>query len=422
MKEFFLHYLWRTKRFDFQQLVTTDGQPITLQHVGQHNKNAGPDFLDARIRIGDTLWAGNVEIHVRSSEWLQHQHQHDTAYDNVILHVVYEEDKNIHRKSGSKIPCVELKKRIPSGISRSYQRLSKNEHWIPCQHQFASVGQIIKELWMDRMLVERLEQKTTDIANNLEKNHHNWEESFYHFMGRSFGLKVNAAPFELLAKVTPISVLAKHRDNLFQLEAILFGQSGLLQKEFKEAYPNKLKKEYAFLQKKYQLQPIQKESWHFLRMRPPNFPTIRIAQFALFFFQTEHFFSKILAAKNVTEIENMFTLKLSNYWKTHYVFDKESKPRNKSLGKSTIHLFIINTIAPFLFLYGQQKDEPYYKDKALQLLEAIPAEKNKIIDQWKGLGLEPNSAYQTQALLQLKKVYCTQQRCLSCAIGGEILK
>ncbi len=422
MKEFFLHYLWRTKRFDQQKLFTTEGESVSLQNMGRHNKNAGPDFLDARIRIGNTLWAGNVEIHVRSSEWIQHKHQNDTAYDNVILHVVYEEDKPIFRKSGQAIPCIELKKRIPPGISNTYQRLSQNEHWIPCQQHFASVGDIIKNLWIDRMLVERFEQKTEGIAAELQQNKNNWEETFYHTMAASFGLKVNLEPFKLLAKITPLQILAKHRNNLFQLEAILFGQSGLLDRDFKEDYPNKLKKEYLFLKKKYNLKALRPDSWNFLRMRPPNFPTIRIAQFAILLFTTEHLFSKILAAKNIRELENMFNLQLSNYWLTHYVFDKISIKRKKSLGKSSIHLFIINTIAPFLFLYGQKKNDERYKDKAMDLLEAIPPEKNKVIEQWKGLGIKPDSAYQTQALLQLKKAYCTQQRCLSCAIGGEILK
>jgi len=422
MKEFFLHYLWRTKRFDQQQLITTEGEPVTLQNMGRHNKNAGPDFLDARIRIGDTLWAGNVEIHVRSSEWIQHKHQTDTAYDNVILHVVYEEDQPILRKSGQTIPCIELKKRIPAGISNTYQRLSQNEHWIPCQQHYASVGSIIKNLWLDRMLVERLEQKTENMGEALIKNKNHWEQTFYHQMARSFGLKVNAEPFELLAKVTPLSILAKHKNNLFQLEAILFGQSGLLDRNFDEDYPNKLKKEYFFLKEKYNLKGLRPQSWNFLRMRPPNFPTIRIAQFAMLLFTTDHLFSKILAAKNTKELENMFELQLSNYWLTHYVFDKVSIKRKKSLGQSTIHLFIINTIAPFLFLYGQKKDNDFFKDKAMDLLEEIPPEKNKVISQWKHLGIEPDSAYQTQALLQLKKAYCSQQRCLSCAIGGEILK
>ena len=422
MKEFFLHYLWRTKRFDQQQLFTTDGEPVVLQNMGRHNKNAGPDFLNARIRIGDTLWAGNVEIHVQSSEWIQHKHQNDTAYDNVILHVVYEEDKPILRKSGQPIPCIELKKRIPLGIANSYQRLSQNEHWIPCQQHFASVGDIIKNLWLDRMLVERLEEKTEHISAGLTKNKNNWEETFYHSIASSFGLKVNVEPFELLAKVTPLQILAKHKNNLFQLEAILFGQSGLLDRTFEEDYPNKLKKEYLFLKKKYNLKGLRSDSWNFLRMRPPNFPTVRIAQFAMLLFTTEHLFSKILAAKNIAELENMFNLQLSNYWLTHYVFDKISIKRKKSLGKVSIHLFIINTIAPFLFIYGQKKNDDRYKDKAMDFLEEIPPEKNKIIDQWKALGFEPDSAYQTQALLQLKKAYCSQQRCLSCAIGGEILK
>ena len=243
----------------------------------------------------------------------------------------------------------------------------------------------------------------------------------YYFLARSFGVKVNAEPFELLARQTPFSILAKHKNNLFQLEALLFGQAGFLDDDFKETYPAKLKKEYLFLKKKYGLTGLKKESWHFLRMRPANFPTIRIAQFAILLFQTEHLFSKIMAVENMQQIENMFSLKLNPYWKTHYLFDKESPTRTKTLGKSTIHLFIINTIAPFLFLYGKMKDEPLYKEKAILLLEELPAEKNKVISNWSVLGIQPKSAYQTQALLQLKNEYCQKQRCLNCAIGNRIL-
>jgi hypothetical protein len=271
------------------------------------------------------------------------------------------------------------------------------------------------------MLVERLEQKTAAITSILERNKNDWEVTLYYFLARSFGTKVNAEPFELLARQTPYSIIAKHKNNLLQVEALLFGQAGFLNEDFKEAYPNKLKKEYLFLQKKYSLIPLKKESWRFLRMRPANFPSIRIAQFAVLLFQSEHFFSKLLSVENIQQIENMFALKLSPYWTTHYLFDKVASKRTKSLGKTSIHLFIINTVAPFLFLYGKHKDEPKHKEKALQLLEELPPENNKIITAWKGLGVEVNSAYQTQALLQLKNEYCQKQNCLTCAIGNRIL-
>lgn len=422
MKEDLLHYVWRFQRFDLHNLQTTEGESIQVQQTGEHNHNAGPDFLNARIKIGSTIWAGNVEMHLNSSDWIKHQHQTDKAYENVILHVVLEEDEIIHRQNGSRIPCLLLKKRIPTKLSKIYQKLLHNEFWIPCQHHFYEVGDMTKVLWLDRLLVERLESKIIVIENLLKENTNNWETTFYQVLARNFGVKVNAEPFERLAKSLPLPILGKHKSNLFQIEALLFGQSGLLQDDFEDDYPKRLQKEFNFLQKKYQLTPLQKSNWRFLRMRPANFPTIRIAQFAQLVFQSVHLFSKVLAVKNVKEIENMFELKLSNYWQTHYVFDKLSVKRNKSLGKNAIHLFVINTIAPFLFLYGRSRDNDDYKDIAFRLLEELKPENNSIITKWKELGMEPDSAYQTQALLQLKNVYCDRKRCLECGIGNSILK
>lgn len=422
MKEDLLHYVWRFQRFDLHDLQTTEGESIQVQQTGDHNHNAGPDFLNARIKIGTTIWAGNVEMHLKSSDWTKHQHQKDLAYDNVILHVVLEEDENIQRQNGTRIPCLVLKKRIPNKLSKVYQKLLHNEFWIPCQHHFYAVGNMTKVLWLDRLLVERLESKIIFIENLLKENTNNWETTFYQILARNFGVKINATPFERLAKSLPLQILGKHKSNLFQVEALLFGQSGLLQNDFEDDYPKRLQKEFHFLQKKYQLTPLEKSNWKFLRMRPANFPTIRIAQFAQLIFQSVHLFSKVLAVKNVKEIENMFELKLSNYWQTHYVFDKVSVKRKKSLGKNAIHLFVINTIAPFLFLYGKSRDDDEYKDLAFRLLEELKPESNSIITKWKELGMEPDSAYQTQALLQLKNEYCDRKRCLECAVGNGILK
>lgn len=421
IKEDFLHYVWRLKRFNFIDLQTTQGEPVQLVYVGELNTHAGPDFTNARIKIGDTLWAGNVEIHVQSSDWMRHQHQADMAYDSVILHVVLEEDQAIFRKSGERIPCLELKHLIPPKLSKIYLRLRHNEQWIPCQHQFANVSEITKNIWLDRLLVERLEEKIVRITQSLENNTYDWEASFYQMLARNFGIKVNTGPFELLAKSIPLSILGKHRNLLIQLEAFLFGQAGMLSDSFEDQYPQKLQREYLFLQKKYQLQPILKESWKLLRMRPANFPTIRIAQLAHLLFQSTHLFSKILAAKNVVELEHMFDVNVSPYWHTHYIFDKDSPKRKKKLGKGTIHLLIINTIVPFLFAYGKRKAEDKYVEKALQLLEELPPERNSQITKWKSLGYEPQSAYQTQALLQLKKAYCAKHRCTACAIGNAIM-
>lgn len=422
MKEELLHYLWRTKRFDFSDLKTTQGEPIQLFQVGDYNTHAGPDFLNARIRIGDTTWAGNVEMHLCASEWLRHGHTSDKAYDNVILHVVLEEDVPITRPNGERIPCLEMKMLIEPKLATKYLELLHSESWIPCQAQFAQVSEMTRTLWLERLLVERLEQKTAIIADALQQNQYNWEETFYQLLARNFGMQVNTEPYELLAKSTPLLLLAKHKNSLMQIEALLFGQAGLLEEDFEDAYPNQLKNEYAFLRKKYGLTPIRGESWKFGRLRPASFPTVRIAQFATLIFQSSHLFSKMLVATNVEEIENMLELKLSNYWLTHYKFDKISKKNVKKLGKNSIYLIVINTIAPFLFLYGKWKQEDHFQDRAFALLEQVPAEENQVIEHWKSLGVAPASAYQTQALLQLKKHYCDAKRCLNCAIGNAILQ
>ena len=422
MREDFLHFLWRTKRLDLANLCTTEGESLQILQIGQHNHHAGPDFLEARIKIENTLWIGNIEMHLNSSEWIAHKHQSDKAYDNVILHVVLEEDIVIFRENGERIPCLEVKKRIPPKLSKTYQQLQHAAYWIPCQKEFAEVRELTKNLWLDRLLVERLEQKTIAIAQRLAQNTNNWEDTFYEVLARNFGVKVNTQPFELLAINTPHKLFAKYKTQLFQIEALLFGQSGLLDADFIDSYPNALKKEYTFLQKKHQLSPIKKESWRFLRMRPANFPTIRIAQFATLSFQSLHLFSKILEVQTLEDIEALLEVKLSDYWRTHYVFDKESKARNKTLGKNTIHLLVINAIVPSLFLYGMHRDEDRYKDLALALLEQIKPEKNSIIQEWTSLGMKPDSAYQTQALLQLKNAYCGKKRCLECAVGNAIFK
>jgi len=422
LKEDFIQYVWRTKRFSYYDLKTTSGAPLEILDGGTHNKDAGPDFLDAKIKIGDTILLGNIEMHLRASEWIKHQHQLDPAYQNVILHVVLVEDEVIHHSNNSRIPCLELRSRIPPRLSKVYLKILNNENWIPCYNHFHKITDIKLALWLDRLLVERLQRKTSYIITRLHETQNDWETCFFQILCRNFGGKVNADPFEWLAQSLPLKLLARHQDRLLHIEALLFGQAGMLTGEFKDDYPNKLKKEYEFFQKKYKLQPIRGAAWKMLRMRPASFPTLRIAQLAMLIFKSRHLFSKTLAAANVKEIENMFDLDVSAYWHTHYLFDKVTAKRKKSLGKSTIHLIIINTIAPFLFVYGQRRAEQKYKDKALNLLENIPAEQNKIIKQWKLLGVKPTSAYQTQALLELKNNFCDRKACLSCTVGQHILR
>lgn len=422
MKEDFLHYLWRTRQFDCSNLSTTKNIPIQILHFGEYNSNAGPDFLNAKVQIGETVWIGNVEIHVNASEWLKHQHQTDNAYDNVILHVVYDFDKEIFRKTGEAIDTLELRNRIPADIIRHYERLMYNAYWIPCAFHFPTVPTIIKSMWINRLMIERLEGRVTAINEELNRNHHNWELTFYHHLARNFGARINTEPFEMMAKKTPLLTLAKHKNSLFQLEALIFGQAGLLQDNFQEDYPQALKKEYRFLQKKYQLSPLRTVVWKFMRLRPANFPTIRLAQFAALMYQSTHLFSKILTADCVKNIHKLFeAVQVSEYWQTHYKFEKVSKKRIKKLGKGTIDLFIINTVVPFLFCYGRVKGLDIYEQRATDFLEQLPAEQNHIINQWKQLEYTPKSAYHTQALIQLKKNYCDKKRCLDCAIGSKII-
>ncbi|MBC7773881.1 MAG: DUF2851 family protein [Phycisphaerae bacterium] len=422
MRESFLHFLWRTRRFNAQNLLTTENQPIEIQIVGEQNTHAGPDFFNARLRIGDTIWAGNVEMHLQSSEWIVHGHCNDPAYDNVVLHVVLEEDQPILRGNGERIPCLELKDRIPPKILENYERLEHEQAWIPCQHFFRQVPVVIRLNWLDRLLVERLEMKTTAIAEALQATENHWEEAFYRLLARNFGLKVNAEPFEALARSLPLLTLAKHKSSLLQVEALLFGQAGFLQEKLKDEWPIELAREYRHLAHKYGLEPLPKSQWKFLRLRPANFPTVRLAQFAGLIHQSAHLFSKILEANNLREIENLFDVQPSGYWSDHFQFDKPSIKREKTLGRDFVHLVVINTIVPFLFHYGKTKELEAPQKRALALLEELPPESNTILDGWTALSVPARHAFQTQALIHLKTRYCDQKRCLECAVGNAILK
>jgi len=422
MREDFLHFVWRLRRFRLTELKTTTGQVLEIIHPGQHNHHAGPDFLDARIRIDGTLWAGNVEMHLRSSEWHAHKHQEDPNYNNVILHVVLEEDVVIRHQDGEPIPCLDLRNYLPVGLAKQYLRLLHSEQWVPCQQQLYTVPEITFNLWLDRLLVERLEERTLELEERLDRNGGDWEETFYQSLAWGFGLKVNADPFLMLAESLPLKTLLRHKNSLPQMEALLFGQAGLLEEDFTDEYPQQLQKEYQFLKQKYQLQPLSGNHWKFMRMRPANFPSVRIAQWATLLFRTGQLFSKMLVAQNLREIENAFVVELSNYWQTHFRFDKASKKSSKTLGKARIHLLVINIIAPFIFLYGKKRGADIYQERALRLMEAVPAEHNHILAEWKALGIDAKQAVQSQALLQLKNSYCNEKRCLDCAIGCSILK
>lgn len=422
MKEEFLHYIWRNKKFPSLNLYTQQNQSLKIISFGQENRHSGPDFENCRIRLDDTIWAGNIEIHVRSSEWYRHNHHEDDAYSNVILHVVFENDKEVTDKFDNQIPVLELKSLIEPGLISKYEEIVSGTHWIPCYPLFHKVDGLRVNLWLDRLLVERLENKTNHIETLFEWNNQSWEETFYQIIARYFGQNVNSDAFEMLAKALPLKILVKHKSHLLQLEALLYGQSGMLSGIFTEPYPLELQKEYDFLRKKYGLTPLKKHIWRFMRMRPANFPTIRLAQFAMLIHQSNHLFSKILEAESLNEIRKLFLYGTSDYWIDHYRFGKITSNKPKTIGKNTLNLIMINVIVPFLFFYGQYKGSDELKEKALRYLEDIPPESNSTVKKWSALYPGIESAYQSQALLTLKSSYCDQIKCLSCQIGYSIIQ
>ncbi|NDV47100.1 DUF2851 family protein [Paludibacter sp. 221] len=421
MKESILHYVWQQKLFPTDNLKTTDGEAVEVIDVGRTNTDAGPDFFNAKIKIGDTVWAGNVEIHTCSSDWEKHNHSQNAAYDSVILHVVKTADKDTFRSDGCKIPQMELT--IPDYVEKNHQNLIDAVKWVACADKINSVPSIFIQSWKNALLTERLEQKTLTIQNLLSENNQHWEESFYIVLAHNFGFGNNGQAFELLSKSIPLNVLAKHKDNLLQLEAFLFGQAGLLPDEPKDDYATSLIKEYAFLRSKYNLKTtLTASQWKLSRIRPVNFPHIRIAQFAALIHTSSKLFSKILEKPEVEYIKTLFVSEPSDYWQTHYTFsDALSRKQTKKLGEQAINVILINTVVPFLFYYASQKGKQELKEKALGLLEEIPAEQNSIVTNWADIGIKSNSAYDSQALIQLKKRYCDDKKCLRCRIGHKVL-
>lgn len=423
MTEEFLHYIWKFKLFDQFQLSTTNNENVEIVRSGDHNFDAGPDFFNAKIKVDNTIWAGNVEVHINASDWNKHNHQTNKAYDNIILHVVNNADEKLFRNSGEEIPTIELKHKIDHKLYHNYTLFKSSASWIPCEKQISSVPPVIINNALDKMLLERLEKKSEAIINSLKLNNNNWEETFYQLLARNFGFKTNSEAFELLAKSLPLNVLGKQKSSLFQIEALLFGNAGMLEKHFEDKYPLSLQNEYIFLKQKFKLCPIDTHLWRFLRMRPVNFPSIRIAQFADLIFNSSNLFSKILEIKNVEDLKILLNISVSEYWETHYLFDRSSAKRSKHMGDEGINNIIINTIVPFLFVYGKQRSNEEFVDRALLFLETISSENNAITISWSKLNLPVNNnAYSSQALIQLKNEYCVRKKCLSCNIGNYLIK
>lgn len=421
MNEDFLSFIWKFRLYS-RNLVTTSGEVVTVIKPGEQHRNAGPDFFNARIRIGETLWAGNVEIHVKASDWYRHMHQSDKAYNSVILHVVYEADAEIIIGDMTTVPTVCLSSQLDPGILKKYRDMKASKLTIPCSKTVAQVAEPLMNLWLERMIIERLEQKSVVIEQVLQVNRGHWEDAFYQLMARNFGFNVNAGPFEMLARCLPRHLLLKHADHPLQTEALLFGQAGFLEEEFADEYPRKLRQEYQFLARKYGLLPLDKHLWKLLRMRPANFPSLRISQFGALLTSGKISFSQIREMDTAEEIIRLFQVTTTPYWFTHFVFDKPARFASRHLGSDSIRNIIINTIAPFLFYYGKSIGDEIYESRAYTLLKEMPNENNHILTEWLRAGVPIENAWQGQALLGLYKSYCSQKKCLNCSLGTALLK
>lgn len=421
MLEDFLHYIWKYKKFDVSNIKTTDKEIIQVQSVGQHNFNSGPDFFNAQLKIDDQLWAGNVEVHIKSSDWFLHNHELDKAYDNVILHVVWEHDTDIFRKNNSKIPTLELKEYVSKTALNNYEKLfSKSGKWINCEQDFSSVNDFEMSNWLERLYLERLERKAEHIYAVLLTSKNNWEAVLFKMLVKNFGLKVNGDSFLSLANSVDFSIVRKTLPNNTTLEALLFGQAGLLKQPIEEPYYIELLKEYEFLKQKFSLSNENAIPVQFFRLRPPNFPTIRLSQLATLYHQNQNLFSKIIETNTLDDFYKLFTVATSPFWESHYTFGKLSKKSKKTLSKPFIDLLVINTIIPLKFSYakflGQNID-----DSIINLMESIASEKNSIIEKFNSFKLISTSALQSQALIQLKNEYCNKNKCLQCAVGNSLL-
>lgn len=416
MNEKLFQYIWQFQYFNTSELKTTTGEAVQIINAGRPNIDQGPDFENACIRIGNTTWAGSVEHHLKTSDWLRHSHQSDKNYKKVIMHVVYEHDREVNE-----IPVIELKDRISRGLLSRYNELMKTQTFIPCERLINEVPEIILNVWKGRLVAERLIRKALLIQQYQQDNKDHWEESFWWMLARNFGLPVNGDAFEAVAKSIPVNLLAKHKNQVQQLEALMFGQAGLLNSEFDEAYPKMLRKEYAFLKKKYNLVPSP-VSVKFLRMRPGSFPTLRLAQLAAVVNQSNHLFSRILEEPSLKTVKTWFQKDANDFWHYHYSFDQKSSYKVKSIGAAMIDNIIINTITPILFSYGSFYNKNELRERALGWLEEIAAEKNAITKGFQNLGLSNKTALDSQAFLELKKQYCNEHRCLQCSVGNALLK
>jgi hypothetical protein len=421
MTELLLQFIWKFQYFNRRDLRTTNDEALHILQPGQLNSNQGPDFLQAKIKIEQTILAGSIEIHISSSHWILHHHTTDVNYNNVILHVVWRHDKEIALPNGGSLPTLELQPLVSIMMLRQYENLMNSRSFAACEDQLPALSEIGWLSWKERLVIERLALRAKSILQLFEKSGHHWEETFWWMLARNFGVKVNMDSFESVAQSIPINILAKHKSQLNQLEALLLGQAGLLNDNYEESYPRMLQREYVFLKKKHDLREAAIKPV-FLRMRPANFPNIRLAQLAALIYTASHLFSKVKEAPDVSAIKELLNVTANDYWHYHYRFDEETACNPKHLGNQMIENIIINTIVPMVFSYGEYQKEDKWKTKAVEWLTQLRAEDNTITKQWKKKGVSCTTALDTQSLLELSKNYCAKKECLKCAIGNKLLK
>jgi len=421
VKEDFLHYVWQYKKFDFSNLKTVAGELLTISNSGNYLQQAGPDFFNAQIVIGNQKWAGNVEIHIKSSDWYLHHHEKDANYDSVILHVVWEHDTPIFRKDNSEIPVLELKNYISTAVLQNYKALATQKSWIYCENQIATVDPFVLKNWQERLFFERLERKSLPVEKLLQETDNDWEAVLFCMLAKNFGLNTNGETFFKIAKAIPFSIIRKESFEAENLESLFFGTADLFPVDAQDTYTKNLKNRFDYSVQKYQLQKVILEPVTFFKHRPDNFPTIRLAQLAMLYHKQQNLFSKVIAVKTLAEFYQLFDIVISDYWQTHYQFDKESPKKKKHFSKSFINLLIINTIIPIQFAYTKSLGKET-SETILDLLREVAPEKNIIIEKFSNYGVKAQNAFETQSLLQLKNEYCNQGKCLQCAVGIQLLK
>jgi hypothetical protein len=422
--EGFICYIWQFQYFDKKELKTSGGEKIEVFKPGIGNTHAGPDFSNAKVKIDGIDWVGSVEIHPRASGWMEHRHDLDPAYENVVLHVVWQNDQPIYRSDKTLLPTLELKDRVDESLITQYKKLVNTSFTIPCKKSFPQVEEVVKRSMLDRTLIQRLEAKAAQVLEILRQHHGDWQQTAFILLARNFGFNVNSDPFLQLAVSLSYKTLLKHTDKPLQIEALLFGQAGFLDIAVGDAYYQLLRREYNLLSQKYGLsaRKLKRAQWRFLRLRPANFPTVRLAQFAALLVQEKNAFSKIFDTTETRSLRDLFSIRQSEYWQGHYQFNRKSKQEVAGLGDSSIDHILINTVAPLLVAYGKYNDQQAAIDRAVGMLQAIPSESNTITKSWGALGQDARTAFDSQAMIELYNNFCQRRNCLNCTIGASLLK